>query len=59
MLRVLIVEILLFLVPFALYGAYLLLRRRPMPAKGSEERFWLVVAGLVSAIAGFVGLATF
>ncbi len=59
MLRVLIVEILLFLLPLAVYGAYLLVRRRPWPSKGSEERFWLVVAGLVCAIVGFVTLATF
>ena len=59
MLRVLIVEALLFLLPFALYGVYLLLRRQRWPAKGSDERFWLIVAGLVSAIAGFVGLASF
>lgn len=59
MLRVLIVEILLFLMPFIGYGAYLLLWRRPMPPEGSDARFWLVVAGLVCAIVGFVTLAAF
>lgn len=59
MLRVLLIEILLFFVPFAIYGIYLLLSRKPWPSKGSDDRFWLVAAGLASAIGGFVLLASF
>lgn len=59
MLRILIVELLLFLLPFGLYGVYLLLSRRPWPPPGDPARYWLLVAGLVSAIVGFIALADF
>ncbi len=62
MIRVLFFELLLFLAPFAVYGAYLVLVRRQRMGKG----FWrdapvypLFVSAVVVAALGFVALATF
>ncbi len=62
MIRILLVEVLLFVLPFALYGAYMIVTGKAKPGPG----FWsqaplryLVIAGLVCVIAGLIWLATF
>ena len=56
MMRVLVEEVLLFLLPFALFAFYLLIRRRnPFHFEHwSNGTSWLVIAGLALAIASLV-----
>lgn len=56
MLRMLIEEFLLFVLPFCLFASYLVIRRRnPFKVESwSGHLFWLSVAGLLFAIASFV-----
>ena len=56
MFRAVIGEALLFFVPFALFALYLVLRRRNplLWASWSDQATWLVIAGLVLAIAAFL-----
>jgi hypothetical protein len=56
MLRTLIEEILLFVLPFCLFAGYLIARRRnPFDvAHWSRHVFWLSVSGLALGIAAFV-----
>lgn len=56
MFRVAFGEALLFFLPFALFGLYLILRKRnPLQwAHWSDQSFWLVVAGLACAAAAFL-----
>jgi TRAP-type mannitol/chloroaromatic compound transport system permease small subunit len=61
MIRIVVQELALFLLPFALYAVYFAWKRWHAKRTGAEaptwERgtwFWLVVAGLVLAIAGIV-----
>jgi hypothetical protein len=52
MIRVVLEQVLLFLLPFALFAAYLVVRRRNPFALStwSKQTFWLVVAGLACVI---------
>lgn len=52
MLRAIIEEVLLFVLPFCLFAAYLVVRRRnPFDVEHwSRHAFWLAVAGLVLVI---------
>jgi hypothetical protein len=56
MTRVFVEELLLFLLPFALFGLWLALSRRPVLAGShwTPHVPWLVLAGLVAAIASLV-----
>jgi hypothetical protein len=56
MTRAVITEILIFLVPFALFAAFLLARKRNpfLRAAWSGQVSWLALAGLALAIAGLV-----
>ena len=56
MLRTLIEEFLLFVLPFCLFAGYLVIRRRnPFDVEHwSRHLFWLSVAGLVFGISFFV-----
>jgi hypothetical protein len=56
MIRTLVGEVLLFFVPFALFALFLILRRRnPFHLSAwSESTAWLVIAGLVCVILGFL-----
>jgi phosphoglycerol transferase MdoB-like AlkP superfamily enzyme len=63
MVRIVVQELLLFLLPIAIYLAYALWRRRRarlagVAPKGLEQGpwFWLIAGGLVLSIAGFVTL---
>ena len=62
MIRVLVIQLLLFALPFALYAGYLVLVRGE-PATGElwpmMPRVQLTVAGLILTIAGLLALATF
>ena len=53
MLRVIIEEVLLFVLPFGLFAAYLVVKRRnPLDVEHwSRHAFWLAVSGLLLAIA--------
>jgi hypothetical protein len=56
MTRVILVELLFFLLPFAAFGAYLVIRRRN-PFEGEAWKGpagWLVIAGLVCVIASLI-----
>ncbi|MFT3811339.1 MAG: DUF6111 family protein [Micropepsaceae bacterium] len=52
-------NVLLFLLPFAVFFAYAHFANRSRAAKGTDPLatpwYWLVIAGLVLAIAGFFG----
>ena len=56
MLRAILEEALLFLVPFGLFALYLTLRRRNpfLWAHWSDQTSWLVIAGLGLAVAALV-----
>lgn len=56
MIRALLEEALLFLLPFALFAAYLVLRRRnPMLwSSWSGQTSWLVIVGLALAVGSLV-----
>ena len=56
MLRAILEEALLFLVPFGLFALYLVLRRRNpfLWAHWSEQTSWLVIAGLGVAVAALI-----
>jgi Family of unknown function (DUF6111) len=56
MIRVVIEELLIFLIPFGLFAGYLALRRRnPLVwAHWTDQSFWLVIAGLSCAILSFL-----
>jgi hypothetical protein len=56
MIRTLIGEVLLFLLPFCVFALFLALRRRnPFRlAAWSDSTAWLIIAGLVCVIAGFL-----
>ncbi|MDB5512249.1 MAG: hypothetical protein JWR08_1732 [Enterovirga sp.] len=56
MVRVVLSELLLFLLPFAGFGLLLLLQRRKLVAieSWSKSSVWLAMAGLVLVIASFV-----
>ncbi len=56
MIRTVFGEALLFLLPFALFALFLILRRRnPFHlAAWSESTAWLVIAGLACVILGFI-----
>lgn len=59
MIRVIGTELLLFLIPFALYAGYVWLQRR-REALGEERAVpwtWLAIAGLSLALVGFGSLA--
>ncbi len=56
MIRTVFGEALLFFLPFALFALFLILRRRnPFHLSAwSDSTAWLVIAGLVCVIAGFL-----
>ena len=56
MIRAIFGEALLFLLPFAVFALFLILRRlNPfLIAAWSESTVWLVIAGLVCVVIGFV-----
>ncbi|HKG83659.1 MAG TPA: DUF6111 family protein [Beijerinckiaceae bacterium] len=56
MFRAFFEEALLFLIPFAIFALYLILRRRNpfLWAHWSDQSFWLVVAGLIIAAASLL-----
>lgn len=56
MTRAFLQGLVLFLLPFVLFGVYLVLRRRNAMAwsSWSSESFWLTLAGLVMVIASFL-----
>lgn len=59
MMRALIEEALLFLLPFALFALYLVLRRKNPMARASwgGHMTWLIVAGLASVVAVLIATA--
>jgi 4-amino-4-deoxy-L-arabinose transferase-like glycosyltransferase len=62
MIRTLIPSILLFFLPFALYFLWLGFQRRRVAEEAIDKRkhfFWIGVAGLVLAVAGFVFFTDF
>jgi cytosine/uracil/thiamine/allantoin permease len=61
MLRVVLEEIALFLVPFGLFAIFLLLRRRNLLRfeHWSSSMVWLTIAGLLLALASLVGSVFF
>ncbi len=62
MLRLVVVQALLFLLPFAVYAGYLYLTKRADvgdPASWSGKTSWLVIGGLALAIMGLVALSVF
>ena len=56
MIRAIVGEALLFLLPFAIFALFLILKRRNPFHIGSwsDSTAWLVIAGLVCVIIGFV-----
>jgi len=53
--REILLRVLLFAIPFALYGLYLFLTRRRLGANAPDTPwFWLIVSGLLLVIASFV-----
>lgn len=66
MLRIIIQQVAIFLLPVVAYAVYMLYLRRLARRKGevpppweSGAWFWVVVAGLVLTIAVFLGIAAF
>lgn len=66
MIRVVIQQLAIFLLPILLYVAYLLISRRLAAAAGRDRPkwedgpwFWLVIAGLVLSLAFFVAVGLF
>lgn len=62
MIREFLQELVLFLLPFVLFGAYLILRRRNALAwsSWSDQSLWLAIAGVAMVIASLIvtGLMT-
>lgn len=59
MLRISLIEIALFLAPFATFALYLFVRGRPVFARHAWEKgalFWMVTIGLAFAAAGIAAL---
>ncbi len=56
MIRAFLGEALLFLVPFAAFAAYLVVRRRRLLAwaSWSDQTFWLVISGLALVVLALV-----
>ncbi|TLP48299.1 MULTISPECIES: DUF6111 family protein [Cohaesibacter] len=55
MIRVLITQVILFLLPFLLYAGYLFLTQKlNRQAWIDAPRYWLIVTGLVFTLAGFL-----
>jgi len=65
MIRIVIQQLAIFLLPLLLYVAYLLISRRigaagrPRPKWEDGAWYWLIVIGLVLSIAFFVGMGLF
>lgn len=63
MLRITLLHLVLFLLPFMVYGFYLYMGRGKSAVDRSAwvdaPTFWLAVAGLVCVAVGFVSLAVF
>nr|WP_321443781.1 DUF6111 family protein [uncultured Cohaesibacter sp.] len=58
MIRILITQIILFLLPFLLYAGYLFLTRKlNRQAWIDAPRYWLIMAGLVCTLIGFLFLS--
>ena len=58
MIRVLITQVILFLLPFILYAAYLFLTRKiHKRAWIDAPRYWLVLAGVVFSLIGFITMS--
>jgi cytochrome bd-type quinol oxidase subunit 2 len=56
MTRAIVQEVLLFLLPFAAFAIYLIVRRRnPLAwSSWSDQSIWLIIAGLVVVVASMV-----
>lgn len=55
MIRILITQIILFLLPFILYAGYLFLTQKlHRQAWIDAPRYWLIIAGLVCTVGGFL-----
>lgn len=61
MLRIILIDIALFLLPFLLYAAYLYWRRgvAPKNAMSGAPIVWLVLAGIVCVFVGLLTLVSF
>ena len=62
MLRVVLINLLMFLLPFIVYGAYMYFVRSNRDADSilrGAPITWLVTAGVVLAVATLIGLVTF
>lgn len=66
MIRIVIQQLAIFLLPILLYVAYLLISRRLAAAAGRARPkwedgpwYWLVIGGLVLSLAFFIGVAIF
>ena len=57
MIRVILTQLILFLLPFLIYAGYLFLSRK-MNRKAliDAPRYWLIMAGLLFSVAGFLFL---
>jgi len=63
MLRIVLIQLMLFATPFVVWGLYVLLMRRKAAAEGplfnDAPTVWLMVSGIGLAAAGLVWLAVF
>lgn len=58
MIRVIVTQVILFLLPFLLYGGYLFLTRKMnRRAWINAPRYWLVMSGLFLSVVGFIVLS--
>ncbi|SNY91480.1 hypothetical protein SAMN04515647_1703 [Cohaesibacter sp. ES.047] len=58
MIRVFVTQLILFLLPFLLYGGYLFLTRKMnKQAFIDAPRYWLIMAGIALSLGGFVVLS--
>lgn len=58
MIRVIVTQLILFLLPFLIYGGYLFLTRKlNRQAWIDAPRYWLVMAGLFFSVIGFLVLS--
>jgi len=60
--RVILMNLLFFLLPFLGYAGYLIIRKGRIDAEealNSKAFYWLVAAGALSMVVGLVALATF